>query len=198
MAAARRDSLLIAAVSLAVALAVADSSVVVLALPAIYGTFDVSIVTVSWTITAYNLAIVVGAIGVLALERRVRGHVLAAAGLGVFALASLVCGIAPSFEVLMVGRTLQGLGAAFALVGAIPVLSGIRGSDSHAIHAWALAGTIGVAIGPALGGFLTQLFSWRSIFLLQAPLAALALVAVFDRRVRAVERAPRVERRART
>ncbi len=134
MVAARRDSLLTAAVSLAVALAVADSSVVVLALPAIYGTFDVSIVTVSWTITAYNLAIVVGAIGVLVLERRVRGHVLAGTGLGVFALASVVCGVATSFEILMVGRTLQGLGAAFALVGAIPVLSGIRGSDGHAIR----------------------------------------------------------------
>ena len=63
---------------------------------------------------------------------------------------------------------------------------------------WALAGTIGVAVGPALGGFLTQLFSWRSIFLLQAPLAAIALVAVFDRRVRAVELTPRPERRLRT
>jgi MFS family permease len=116
----------------------------------------------------------------------------------VFALASVMCGVATSFEVLMVGRALQGLGAAWALVGAIPVLSGIRGSDAHAIRAWALAGTIGVAIGPALGGFLTQLFSWRSIFLLQAPLAAVALVAVFDRRVRAVEPAPRAERPART
>jgi MFS family permease len=53
-------------------------------------------------------------------------------------------------------------------------------------------------MGPALGGFLTQLFSWRSIFILQAPLAAIALVAVFDPRVRAVELAPRPEGRART
>jgi MFS family permease len=198
MTTARRDTLLIAAVSLAVALAVADSSVVVLALPAIYGTFDVSIVTVSWTITAYNLAIVVGALGVLAVERRVRGHVLAGIGLGVFALASLLCGLSQSFEVLIVGRSVQGLGAALALVGAIPLLSGIRGSDAHAIRAWGLAGTIGLAVGPALGGFLTELFSWRSIFLLQAPLAALALVAVFDPRVRAVERTPRREPRPRT
>ncbi len=194
----RRDHLLVAVVALAVALAVADSSVVVLALPDIYGTFNVSIVTVSWTITAYNLAIVVGAIGVLAIERRVRGHVLAGVGLGVFASASLLCGLSSSFELLIVGRTLQGIGAALALVGAIPVLSGIRGSDEHAIKVWGLAGTIGVAVGPALGGFLTQLFSWRSIFLLQAPLAAIALVAVFDRRVRAVERAPQPEERAHT
>ena len=59
---------------------------------------------------------------------------------------------------------------------------------------WAAAGTIGAAAGPALGGFLTQLFSWRSIFLLQAPLAAIALVAVFDERARAVERPPRAEK----
>src|SRR3954452_7417625 len=85
-----------------------------------------------------------------------------------------------------------------ALVGAVPVLAGIRGSDEHAIKLWGLAGTIGVAVGPALGGFLTELFSWRSIFLLQAPLAALALVAVFDARVRAVERTPRREPRPRT
>ena len=126
----RRDHLLVAAVALAVALAVADSSVVVLALPDIYGAFDVSIVTVSWTITAYNLAIVVGAIGVLGLERRVRGHVLAGVGLGVFAAASLLCGLAPTFEVLMIGRTLQGLGAALALVGAIPCWPGSAGATS--------------------------------------------------------------------
>ena len=162
-----------------------------LALPDLYGTFDVSIVGVSWTITAYNIAIVVGALAVLPLERRVRGHVFAGIGLAVFAVASLGCGLANSFEVLIVGRTLQGFGAALALAGLVPVLAGIRGSDAHAIAMWGVAGTIGAALGPALGGFLTQLFSWRSIFLLQAPLAAIALVAVLDPRVRAVEIAPR-------
>jgi len=196
MAAPRaRDHLLIFVVALAVALAVADSSVVVLALPDLYGTFDVSIVAVSWTITAYNLAIVVGALAVLPVERRVRGHVIAGTGLAVFAAASLVCGLAPSFNVLLAGRCVQGFGAAFALAGALPVLAGIRGNDEHAISVWGLAGTIGAALGPALGGVLTQLFSWRSIFLLQAPLAALALVAIFDKRVRAVEIPPRTERR---
>ena len=192
------DHLLVAVVALAVALAVADSSVVVLALPDLYSTFDVSIVAVSWTITAYNVAIVVGALAVLPLERRVRGHILAAIGLAVFSLASLACGFANSFEVLVIARSVQGAGAAFALAGSLPVLGGIRGSDEHAIHVWGFAGTLGAALGPALGGALTQLFSWRSIFLFQAPLAALALIAILDRRVRAVELPPRVERRART
>jgi MFS family permease len=185
-------------VALAVALAVADSSVVVLALPDLYATFDVSIVGVSWTITTYNLAIVAGALLVLPLERRVRGHVIAAIGLALFAAASLACGLATSFDVLIAGRVVQGLGAAFALAGALPVLAGIRGSDEHAIHVWGLAGTIGVALGPALGGVLTELFSWRSIFLLQAPIAFVALVAILDPRVRAVEIPPRAEARPRT
>jgi MFS family permease len=185
--------LLVTVVALAVALAVADSSVVVLALPDLYGTFDVSIVGVSWTITAYNVAIVAGALAVIPLESRVRGHLLAGIGLALFTLASLVCGFAGSFEVLIAGRTVQGVGAALALAGAVPVLAGIRGSDAHAIAVWGVAGTIGAAVGPALGGLLTQLFSWRSIFLIQAPLAALALVAVFDRRAREVELAPRRE-----
>ena len=189
-----RDHLLVVVVALAVALAVADSSVVVLALPDLYRTFDVSIVTVSWTITAYNLAIVVGALAVLPIEQRVRGHVIAAVGLGVFALASLSCGLATSFPILLTGRTVQGFGAALALAGALPVLAGIRGNDEHAIAIWGVAGTIGAALGPALGGVLTQLFSWRSVFLIQAPIAALALVAITDRRARDVEIAPRGER----
>ena len=61
---------------------IADSSVVVLAPPDLYSTFDVSIVGVSWTITAYNVAIVIGALAVLPLEQRLRGHVIAATGLG--------------------------------------------------------------------------------------------------------------------
>jgi len=183
----RRDLFLIGAVAVAVALAAADSSVVVLALPAIYGTFDVSLVAVSWTITAYNLAIVAGALVVLALERRVRGHLFAGYGLALFAACSLVCGAATSFPMLIAGRSLQGVGAGLALAGALPVLAGIRRNDEHAIKVWAAAGTLGAALGPALGGVLTQLFSWRAIFLVQAPLAALALLALVDRRARQSE-----------
>jgi MFS family permease len=187
VAGGRRDLFLTGAVALAVALAAADSSVVVLALPAIYGTFDVSLVGVSWTITSYNVAIVVGALVVLGLERRVRPHLFAGYGLAIFATCSLICGAATSFPMLIAGRSLQGVGAGLALAGALPVLAGIGQNDARAIKLWAGAGTFGAALGPALGGVLTQLFSWRSIFLVQAPLAALALVAVLDRRARQTE-----------
>jgi MFS family permease len=189
-----RDTTLVAVVAIAVGLAAADSSIVVLALPDVYRDFDVSIVAVSQTITAYNVAIVFGALAVIPLESRVRGHILAGTGLAVFAVASLGCGVAGSFTVLIVARMIQGFGAAFALAGAVPVLAGIRRSDEHAIATWALAGTIGAAIGPALGGVLTELFSWRSIFLFQAPVAALALIPAVDRRARAVELPPTRDR----
>ncbi|MGH8978630.1 MAG: MFS transporter, partial [Acidimicrobiia bacterium] len=194
----RHDRFLVAIVAVAVGLAVADSSVVVLALPDLYGTFDVSIVGVSWTITAYNIAIVVGALAVLPFERRVRGHVFAGVGLGVFAAASLVCGFANAFELLIAGRVVQGIGAALALAGSVPVLAGILGSEARALAVWGFAGSIGVAAGPALGGVLTQLFSWRSIFLLQAPIGALALIAVADRRARQAGIAERRDRVSRT
>lgn len=187
VASARRDLFLIGAIAMAVALAAADSSVVVLALPDIYGTFNVSLVGVSWTITSYNVAIVVGAVAVLGLERRVRGHLFAGYGLALFAVCSLICGFATSFPMLIAGRSLQGVGAGLALAGALPVLAGIRQNDEHAIKVWAMAGTLGAALGPALGGVLTQLFSWRAIFLFQAPLAALALAAVLDPRARRTE-----------
>src|SRR5262249_9162250 len=134
-----RDGALVAVVALAVALAAADSSVVVLALPDIYGTFDISLVSVSWTITAYNVAIVLAALAVLPLERRVRGHVLAGIGLALFAGASLVSGAAPTYEVLIAGRIVQGVGAALALTGAVPVIAGLRGSNEHAVKIWAFA-----------------------------------------------------------
>ena len=99
-----------------------------LAPPDLYSTFDVSIVGVSWTITAYNVAIVIGALMVLPLEQRLRGHVIAATGLGLFAVApSLRAGeLVPGVD-----RGTERAGhRCCALAGTVPVLAGIRGSDA--------------------------------------------------------------------
>jgi MFS family permease len=98
--------------AVAVGLAFADSSIVVLALPELYGEFDTSIVGVSWVITAYNVAITVAALAVLLTARRVRPVVLLGAGLAVFAAASLVCGLVNSLPLLLGARAVQGVGAA--------------------------------------------------------------------------------------
>ncbi|MDQ6797073.1 MAG: MFS transporter [Actinomycetota bacterium] len=167
-------------IALSVGLALADASVVVLALPELYATFGVSLVEVSWVITSYNVAVVAGAAVLLAV--RVRPGRLTAFGSVVFAVSSVVCGVAPSFAVLVAGRAVQGLGAACLLIGSLPFLVSLTGSEERARSVWGGAGALGVAAGPALGGVLTQLFSWRGIFWVQAPLAALALIASLRQR----------------
>jgi predicted MFS family arabinose efflux permease len=170
----------------AVAFALADSSIVVLALPELYGDFDTTIQGVSWIITAYNLAVVVGAVAVLPLAGRVRPAISALAGLVVFAAASVACAAAGGLATLIAGRTVQGLGAALLLVSSLQVLVALAGQRRRAITIWVGAGTLGAAAGPAVGGLLTQLFSWRAIFAVQAPVAAVAVAATRERRARTV------------
>jgi predicted MFS family arabinose efflux permease len=183
------------ALAAAVAFALADSSIVVLALPELYGDFDTTVQGVSWVITAYNLAVVAGAVAVLPLAGRVRPAVSALAGLCVFAAASIVCAAAGGLAMLIAGRTIQGLGAALLLVSSLPLLSALAGPRERAVSIWVAAGTLGAAAGPAVGGILTELFSWRAIFAVQAPVAALALLAARERRARSVAPAgPALER----
>jgi hypothetical protein len=153
----------------AVAVAFADSSIVVLALPELYGRFNTSIEGVSWVVTAYNLAVAVTALALLFFVHRLRSAVLLGAGLVIFLAASIACAAAQSLAFLIGARTVQGVGAALLLVGALPVLGRAQ---------WTAAGTFGLALGPALGGVLTQAFDWRAIFVAQAPVAALGLVGL--------------------
>jgi hypothetical protein len=156
-----------AAVAAAVAIAFADSSIVVLALPELYGRFHTSIVGVSWVITAYNLAVAVTALALVLFVHRVDAGRLLAAGLVVFLAASIGCALAQSLAFLIAARSVQGVGAALLLAGSLPVLGARQ---------WTIVGTFGLAVGPALGGVLTQAFDWRAIFVAQAPVAALGLV----------------------
>jgi MFS family permease len=153
----------------AVAVAFADSSIVVLALPELYGRFDTTIEGVSWVVTAYNAAVAVAALALLLLVHRLSAAVLLGAGLGLFLAAAIACAAAQSLAFLIGARTVQGVGAALLLVGALPLLGRAR---------WTAAGTFGLALGPALGGVLTQAFDWRAIFVAQAPVAALGLVGL--------------------
>src|SRR5262249_56515690 len=107
-------------------------------------------------------------------------------GVTVFVAASLAAGLAPNLPFLLGARGLQGVGATLLLAGSLPVLAALLGSRSSARAWWATAAAVGAVAGPALGGALTQLFDWRSIFLVQAPIAALALGVVAAPAVRAL------------
>jgi predicted MFS family arabinose efflux permease len=161
----------------AVAIAFADSSIVVLALPQLYGEFDTSITGVAWVVTAYNAAVAAAALILVLFVHRLEAARVLAAGLVVFFAASVACAFADGLAFLVAARSVQGLGAALLLAGSLPVLAALRGSVVGGGRVWTLAGTFGAALGPALGGVLTQAFDWRAIFVAQAPVAALAFLA---------------------
>jgi predicted MFS family arabinose efflux permease len=155
-------------VAAAVAVAFADSSIVVLALPDLYGRFGTTIEGVSWVVTAYNAAVAVTALLLVFLVHRFRAALVLGGGLALFLAASIACAAANSLAFLIAARSVQGVGAALLLAGALPVIGS---------RTWTLAGTYGLALGPALGGVLTQAFDWRAIFVAQAPVAAAGLLA---------------------
>ncbi len=160
-----------------VGLALADSSIVTLALPEILGQFDVAITSVAWVLTSFNLVLAVVAVPVAYASRR-RPREALALGVVVFAGASLACGLAPSFDVLVGARCVQAVGAALLVTSALDLLSQVEGSDERALRIWVAAGVLGAALGPAAGGILTQLLGWESIFLAQVPLALALLLAL--------------------
>lgn len=179
----RRRPLRAALVALAVGVAFADSSIVVLALPDLLGAFGTSIESISWVITAYNLAVALVALGLIRAVRRLDPVRLTRVGLVVFALASLACAAAGGLAVMVAARTVQGIGAALLLAGSVPLLAALAGSRRRGAGLWGASAVVGAAVGPALGGALTQLFDWRSIFIAQVPLALAAVAATVAVRV---------------
>jgi predicted MFS family arabinose efflux permease len=165
-----------ALLAVGVGLALADSSIVTLALPEILGQFDVAITSVAWVLTSFNLVLAVVAVPAAYVSRR-RPREAFVVGALVFAAASLACGLAPSFDVLVGARCVQALGAALVVTAALDLLSQTGGGDVRAVRVWVAAGVLGAALGPALGGVLTQLLGWESIFLAQVPVALALLLA---------------------
>jgi MFS family permease len=169
----------------------ADSSVVTLALPEILARFHVSIATLAWVLTAFNLALALAALPAAFLARR-RPVLIFGIGTLVFAAASLVCGLVHVFGVLVAGRTVQGIAGAAVVCAALGLLREVTGSDGSAARVWIRAGIAGAALGPAAGGILTQLLGWESIFIVQAPAVLLGLVVL--RHVRGVPAPEPIER----
>jgi MFS family permease len=168
----------VALLALAVGLVLADSSVVTLGLPGVLEDFDASPQSVSWVLTGYNLALALAAVPAALLVRRTSTSTLALAGLVVFALASLLCAIAPSLGVLIAARCLQGLGGAAVACAALDLLVAATGSRVRGTAVWGAAGALGAAVGPAAGGLLTEALSWEAIFAVQVPLALACLAGV--------------------
>ena len=153
----------------AVGVVLADSSIVTLALPDILARYEASVFEVSWVLISFNLVLALAVVPLARLARPRPGMGFRL-GLVIFSAASGVCALAPEMGVLIGARCLQAAGGALILAGAIELIAASRGSHRAAAPAWGAAGLAGLALGPALGGLLTELLSWESIFILQVPL----------------------------
>ncbi|HYZ27531.1 MAG TPA: MFS transporter [Thermoleophilaceae bacterium] len=165
------------AVALAVAagLAMADASIVTLALPEILRELDTTIEGVAAVIAVYTLVI---AVALLPLERvasRTSVPVVGACGFALLAVASAVCAAANSLPVLLVARSAQALGGAAGLATVFELVGGVQGVGRKL---WLGAAVFATALGPAIGGALTQVFSWRAIFVFQVPVGVAGAIAV--------------------
>ncbi len=166
----------IAAAVLGSGIAFLDGTVVNTALPHIRRTFDATLAGQQWVVTGYlltlgSLLVVGGSLGDLFGRRR-----MFVAGLFGFAITSMLCGLAPTLSVLVAARVLQGVSAALLVPGSLAMLSAVFHPDdrARAIGAWSGLSSVSSALGPFVGGWLIDSVSWRWVFLINPPMAAVA------------------------
>ena len=156
------------------ALAALDATVVNVALPSIGEDLDASLAGLQWVVTGYMLALaslilVGGSLG----DRYGRRRVFVV-GVVWFAVASLLCGVAPTLPLLVAARILQGVGGALLTPGSLAIIQASFHPDDRgrAVGSWSGLGGVATAIGPFAGGWLIQYASWRWVFLINLPVAA--------------------------
>ena len=171
-----------------------DNTVVNVALPSIQADLDTTLASLEWTINAYTLTFAVllvtgGRLGDIFGRRR-----MFLFGVTVFAGSSAAIGLAPDQAWLVAGRAAQGVGAAFMMPATLSIITNAFPPEMRgkAIGTWAGVSGLALAIGPVVGGFLTEHVSWRAIFFLNLPVAvgavAVTLFATHESRDESVER----------
>jgi EmrB/QacA subfamily drug resistance transporter len=173
-----RKWLILTSVSLGSLMATLDGSIVNIALPAIQTDFGIDLTSIEWVVVAYllvvgSLLLPFGRLGEVLTFKRV--YLL---GFAVFTLASVCCGASPNALALVGFRVVQSVGAAM-LMAMGPAIVARTFNDRERGRALGLNGVsvaIGLSLGPALGGVLTQVATWRAIFLINAPIGLLAIL----------------------
>ena len=156
-----------------------DNTVVNVALPSIQQDLGASISGLVWTVSGYTLSFAVllatgGRLGDIFGRRRIF-----LIGVVIFALSSATAGLAPDATSLVVSRIIQGIGAALMMPGTLSIITDVFPAHERgkAMGTWAGVSALALAIGPVLGGFLTEHVSWRAIFYINVPVAIGAVLA---------------------
>ncbi len=154
-----------------------DSTVVNVALPAISKDLHTGVAGLQWVVDAYLVTLTaLLLLGGAAGDRYGRKRVFCI-GLVAFALASAACAAAPNATVLSIARAVEGAGGAFLVPGSLAIIAASFAAEDRgrAVGAWSGLSGISTAVGPFLGGWLIQVWSWRLVFLINLPIAAVTL-----------------------
>jgi hypothetical protein len=165
-------------IAIAAGIALADASIVTLGLPSVLVDLDATVEGVALVLGIYTAVLAVALLPAALLCRRLGDGGVGAAGFTLFLLASIGCGASDSLGLLLLLRGVQALGGAAGLVAAFALLDGGRPGPGRRL--WVAASVFGIAVGPALGGALTQAFSWRAIFFAQAPIVLPGLLVALQ------------------
>src|SRR5512132_2611364 len=165
--------MIVALPCLAQCVIVLDGTIVAIALPAMQADLGLSTTTLGWVITAYTLVFGGCLLAAGRLADRLGRRRAFVGGLGLFAMASLACGLAPNGAGLLGGRVVQGLGAALVAPAALALVTSARPEGrerARALGWWTAAAAGGGASGWVLGGVLSGLLDWRWVFLVNVPI----------------------------
>src|SRR5438445_984138 len=174
-----------------------DTTIVNVALPSLVRELHASTSQLQWIVDAYSLVFASLLLAAGSLSDRVGRKGVLLAGLGVFGMASVAGGLTSTPGQLIAARCVMGLGAAMIFPATLSLISNVfteRSERARAIGLWGATAGIAIALGPIVGGWLLESFSWTSIFFALAPVAALA--AAFVARAVPTSRAPQATRLA--
>ena len=186
-----------------------DNTILNVALPTLQESLDASPARLQWMVNSYLLVFGAFLLTAGTLADRIGRKRMLQAGIVVFGTASLMAGLSGSADQLILWRSVMGLGAAFIMPATLSTITAVfpREERAKAIGIWAGLAAVGIGLGPLVGGLLLRWFDWGSVFFVNVPVAAVALIAGFvagageprsaPRQVRPGRRRPLARRHAR-
>lgn len=169
----------LAAVAFALFMIMLDNTVVNVALPAIQRELAITVSELEWVVTGYALSFAVLMLTGGKLADMLGRRLIFLVGLAVFTISSLFCGLADSATVLIVARVVQGVGAALMMPATLSIITAAFPPQQRgtALGIWAGVSALALAVGPLVGGLITEKIGWNWIFFINIPVGAIGMVA---------------------